>query len=390
MTEGSVSTWLKQTGEMVRKGDMLFVVSTDKADMEVESLDEGLLVKIELEPGRAVPVGTVIAYLERPGEAAVPEPPAAAAVAMPPPKEVPSASQAVTMRAEFPSPIVTQAGGKEGPAASPRARRLARELGIDLALVKASGASGRIAEEDVRKYAEGAKPQTASAAPDLRRRQLIAERMTRSIQTIPHFSVSAEVNAEILIGLRESLRESVEKQAGVKLTLTDLLLKALGTALREVPEMQAVWEKGTLCPLTAIDLGLATATERGVVAPVLRNVEAMDLAEMARCRQELSEKARQGRLSLAELEGGAGTMSNLGMYPVDHFQAIITPGQSFVLAVGKIADRPWVEKGELRVAPTVVLNLSVDHRVADGALAAQFLGRIVEIIENPQRWLGGA
>jgi pyruvate dehydrogenase E2 component (dihydrolipoamide acetyltransferase) len=388
MTEGSVSAWLKKTGEMVRKGEMLFVVSTDKADMEVESLDEGVLAKIQVEPGEVVPVGTVIAYLERPGDGAAPESPSAAA--LPQPKEVPAAPKAGTEGEEVPSAVTALVGRKEEPAASPRARRLARELGVDLAQVKASGASGRIAEEDVRKYAEGARSQTAAAAaPDLRRRQLIAERMTKSIQTIPHFSVSAEVNAEKLIELRESLKEPVEKQVGVKLTVTDLLLKALGLALQETPQMQAVWEEGTLRTVGAIDLGLAIATARGVVAPVIRKVEAMDLAEMARCRQGVSEKARRGRLSLAELEGGTGTLSNLGMYRVDHFQAIISPGQSFVLAVGKIADRPWVERGVLRVAPTAALNLCVDHRVADGALAALFLGKIVEIIENPQRWFGG-
>jgi pyruvate dehydrogenase E2 component (dihydrolipoamide acetyltransferase) len=140
----------------------------------------------------------------------------------------------------------------------------------------------------------------------------------------------------------------------------------------------------------ATDLGLAIATERGVVAPVIRKVVAMNLVEVARRRQEVSEKARQGRLSLEELEGGSGTLSNLGMYRVDHFQAIISPGQSFILAVGRIAERPWVEKATLRVVPTMKLNLCVDHRVADGALAALFLGKIAEVIENPYGLVGGS
>jgi pyruvate dehydrogenase E2 component (dihydrolipoamide acetyltransferase) len=390
MTEGSVSAWLKKPGELVRKGEMLFVVSTDKADMEVESLDEGVLAKILVEPKKLVPVGTVIAYLERPGDVAAAEFPSVGAAALSQPNETPSTGKASAGVAEVPSAVSAPVDRKEEPPASPRARRLARELGIDLAQIKASGASGRIAEEDVRKYAEGARSQTAAvAAPDLRRRQLIAERMTKSIQTIPHLSVSAEVNAEKLLELQESLKKSIEKQAGVKLTVTDLLLKALGLALQETPEMQAVWEGGALRTVDAIDLGLAIATERGVVAPVVRKVESMGLVEVARRRLEASEKARQGRLSLAELEGGTGTLSNLGMYRVDHFQAIISPVQSFVLAVGRIAERPWVETGVVRVAPTIKLNLCVDHRVADGALAALFLGKIAEIIENPQRWFDG-
>jgi pyruvate dehydrogenase E2 component (dihydrolipoamide acetyltransferase) len=179
----------------------------------------------------------------------------------------------------------------------------------------------------------------------------------------------------------------MEKQAGVKITVTDLLLKALGLALAETSEMRTVWDEGNGPTAAAVDLGLAIASERGVVAPVIRNVGGLDIIEIVRWRQAATEKARGGRLSLADLEGGVGTLSNLGMYRVDHFQAIISPGQSFILAAGKIAHRPWVEKGVLIVAPTVTLTLSVDHRVADGALAAQFLERIAEIIENPYRLL---
>lgn len=169
--------------------------------------------------------------------------------------------------------------------------------------------------------------------------------------------------------------------------MTDLLLKALGLALEETPGMKAVWEEGILRAYGGCDLGLAIATDKGVVAPVMRGVDGLELVDIGRRRNEATEKARAGRFSLTDLEGGIGTLSNLGMYRVDQFQALITPGQSFILAVGKIDNRPWVDKGLLTVAPTLRLNLSVDHRVADGAQAARFLGKIAELIENPYRLL---
>ena len=387
MLEGSVSEWLKKPGDIVHKGEMLFVVSTDKADMEVESLDEGELVQIVVEPGNTVPVGTVIAYIGGKGEAAAAGSPKiqGAAAHLSPVADKMSAKAVVPDH----SPItVRPAKAAEARPASPRARKVARELGVDISQVKPSGGSGRIVEEDVRRFAESARPLPAKAIPvDLRRRNIIAERLTKSIQTIPHFSVSVEVRADQLVSLRESLKGPIKEQTGLKITVTDLLLKALGLALGESSGMRSIWAEGSCQDVEAIDLGLAIAAESGVVAPVIRNVAALDLAEIARWRQAVTEKARDGRLALTDLEGGIGTLSNLGTYRVDHFQAIISPGQSFILAVGKIDHRPWVEAGALIVAQTVTLTLSVDHRVADGALAAQFLERIAAVIENPYRLL---
>jgi pyruvate dehydrogenase E2 component (dihydrolipoamide acetyltransferase) len=269
---------------------------------------------------------------------------------------------------------------------------LARELGIDVAKVTGSGRDGRIVEEDVRQAHEALSspaPVASISSQDLRRRRVIAEKLTLSIQTIPHFAVAVEVNAKELVTLRESLKGPIQQQSNLKLTMTDLLLKALGLALEERPDMKAVWEDGTLRAYSGCDLGLAIATDKGLVAPVIRGVDELALVDVGRRRSEASEKARTGRLSLTDLEGGIGTLSNLGMYRVDQFQALITPGQSFILAVGKIDNRPWVDKGALTVAPTLKLNLSVDHRVADGAHAARFLGKIAELIENPRRLLRG-
>jgi pyruvate dehydrogenase E2 component (dihydrolipoamide acetyltransferase) len=388
MTEGSVNTWLMKPGDTVHKGEMLFVVSTDKADMEIESMDEGTLSEIVVQPGNVVPVGTVIAYLVRPGDELRNgrTPPSAVAETQP----AVTAEKETAVRAGEQAPVATGEPVRkaEGVRVSPRARRLALQLGVDLSQVAGSGDGGVIVEEDVRraqKAASAPAPVAPSVSEELRRRQLIAEKLTISIQTIPHFAVAAEVNAKELMALRQSLQGVVQQQSNVKLTMTDLLLKALGLAMEETPQMKAVWENGTLRAYTGCDLGLAIATEKGVVAPVIRGADSLTLASVGQWRTQATEKARSGRLALKDLEGGIGTLSNLGMYRVDLFQALITPGQSFVLAAGKIDNRPWVDKGVLTVAPTLRLNLSVDHRVADGALAAQFLGKIAELIENPYR-----
>ena len=385
MTEGSVSEWLKKPGDLVRKGDMLFVVSTDKADMEVESLDEGNLTQIVVQPGNVVPVGTVIAYLSLPGEEVVAAPAQAAA---PPPASTKKEQTPDASAAKASSANATAQAPETGLPSSPRARKLARDLGVDISQVPPSGGRERIVEDDVRQFAAARKPQLAQPpVTDPRRRRVIAERLTQSIQTIPHFSLSVEVRADQLVALRDSLRGPVLEQTGLKLTITDLLLKGLALALKDTPGIRAVWHDGTLRAVEALDLGLAIGAESGVVAPVIRNVTALDLAAIARWRHEVMNKVRAGRLALTDLEGGIGTLSNLGTYRVDHFQAIISPGQSFILAVGRIEHRPWVEAGELIVAQTLNLTLSVDHRVADGTLAAQFLEKIAAMIENPYRLL---
>ena len=317
MTEGSVNTWLMKIGDTVHKGDMLFVVSTDKADMEIESLDEGILSEIVVELGNVVPVGTVIAYLTKPGDghSAVSAPPIAASEPQPaaPPEKATAGHIVVEPPALASEPATQEAKVR----VSPRARRLARQLGVDLSQVAGSGRDGRIVERDVPRSQKAPVPSAPVASVgfgDLRRRQLIAEKLTQSIQTIPHFSVAAEVNAKELIALRENLKGPIQQKSNLKLTMTDLLLKALGLALEETPGMKAVWEAGTPRTYSGCDLGLAIATDKGVVAPVIRGVDGLDLVEIGRRRNEATVKARAGRLSLTDLEGGIGTLSNLGMY----------------------------------------------------------------------------
>ncbi len=378
MTEATVSTWLKKPGDTVRKDEAVLSISTDKVDMDIESNVDGILRVILVEEGRTVPVGTALAHIDAGKEPSTTAPPPS-----PPPVEAGAKTAAVVEGNSG------QTGGalekeelRDTLRSSPRARRKARELGIDLATVKGSGPEGRIVEQDLMNLTPVRSPAAVSQA-DSKRRRVIAESMLESIRTIPAFSVSLEVNAEKLVSFYLSLKEPIDQRAGSRLTYTDLLFRALALSLADTPAMNAVWEAGEVRPRNQIVLGFAVATDRGVVAPVMAGVESLSLVRLVTRRAELAEKARQSRLTFADLEGGVGTLSNLGMYRVDRFEGIISPGQSFLLAAGKLRNRPWVEDTSLLIRPTVILNLSVDHRVADGATAAVFLERIAEIIENP-------
>jgi pyruvate dehydrogenase E2 component (dihydrolipoamide acetyltransferase) len=386
MTEATVGTWLKKPGDAVRKDEPLLSISTDKVDMDIESTVDGVLRDILVEEGKTVPVGTPLALVDAVGKTSPISPP----IATPVPvtdgaQRAPDALVQIDRALEKEDASETF---RSLPRSSPRARRQAKRLGIDIAAVKGSGPEGRIIEKDLLELAPAPaqpRPAAATSRSDAKRRQLIAESMTESVRTIPAFSVSLEVNAQKLVSLYHDVSEPIGKSAGTKLTYTDLLFRAMALALANTPTMNAVWEEAR--PRNQITLGLAVATDRGVVAPVLADVEKLPLVELIKRRAALTERARQSRLSFADLEGGVGTLSNLGMYRVDRFEGIITPGQSFILAAGKLLERPWVEDKSLVVRPTVILNLSVDHRVADGAVAAAFLERIADVIENPYRVL---
>ena len=386
MTEATVSIWLKKPGDAVRKDEPLLSISTDKVDMDIESNVDGVLRDILVEEGKTVPVGTPLALLDAVGKSSsTPTPAPAPAADGAPVAPVNTAPIDRALEKDDASETF-----RSSHRSSPRARREARRLGIDIATVKGSGPEGRVIEKDLQNLAPSAPapPPTATAAgaADSKRRQLIAESMTESVRTIPAFSVSLEVNAQKLVSLYHDLSEPISRSTGAKLTYTDLLFRALALALAGMPAMNAVWE-GEVRQRSQIILGLAVATDRGVVAPVISDVDRLPLPQLITRRAAITERARQSRLSFADLEGGVGTLSNLGMYRVDRFEGIITPGQSFILAAGKLRERPWVEEKSLVVRPTVILNLSVDHRVADGAIAAAFLERIAEVIENPYRVL---
>jgi pyruvate dehydrogenase E2 component (dihydrolipoamide acetyltransferase) len=387
MTEGSVNTWLKGPGDAISKDEVILTVTTDKVDMDVESPVDGILKEIVVEVGQVVPVGTPLAYIEEAGDNAEDAKPSTKDVSRKS-ASVP-AHKAVEPAKDKPEPVNNTPAKPAGPAdrnlASPRARRIARERGIDLSKIKGSGPDGRIIEEDLRSASKTVLGREQDT--DIKRRLLIAEKMVESITTIPAFSVSVEVNAEKLVALYESLRGPVSQAVGAKLTYTDLLLKAIAVSLAKTPEINKTWDGGTIRNLSEINLGLAVATERGVAAPTLVGIDRLSLEQIVSRRAELTDKARQSRLVFSDVGEAVGTLSNLGMYQVDSFEGIITPGQTFILAVGKLQNRPWVADATLVVKPTLVLNLSVDHRVADGAVAAVFLQHIAEVVENPYQIL---
>jgi pyruvate dehydrogenase E2 component (dihydrolipoamide acetyltransferase) len=394
MTEGAVSEWLKKPGDDVKRNEIIFVVSTDKADMEVESTDTGTLATIVVEKGKMVPVGTVIAYLESSGVA--PNAEAAALQASTQKNEeetiaqnnasAASTSVAETNSTSHPSPFA--AARRDGPPASPRARRLAKELGIDISTIQSR--SSRVVEDDVRRAAATSTtaPSSTTNGVDTNRRRIIAEKLTESVLTIPHFSVAIEANAQHLIDLYEGLK-TLSSQS-VKLSLTDMLMKALALAVHDMPDANATWINGAVVRRTSVELGLAIATDRGVVGPTMRDADRSSLAQIASQRTDLIDKAQRGRLAISDLEGAVGTLSNLGMFGIDEFQGIITPGQTFILAAGRIQERPWIEKHSIVIRPTLKLNLSMDHRVADGVTAARLAKKFAELVESPYRIIAGS
>ena len=389
MSEGTVSAWLKKPGEAVSKDEAIVVISTDKVDVDVESPVDGVLRLIVVNQGQTAAVGAPLGYVDAVNDVfpsdsdqdilpsqsvGANNPTEQSTVSLTPETEPEAASSRVDDR-------------NQSVPVSPRAKRRARQLGIDISTVKGSGPKGLIVEKDL--LDDLASHPVQPNRNTVTRRQRIAERMVESIRTIPAFSVSKEVNAEGFVALFESLRGPIQRSIGKSITYTDLLLKALALALAESPQMNSVWRDGAPEPSNSVNIALAVATERGVVAPVLTNADHAPLETLVAWRSDIAERSRQGRLALMDLEGGVGTLSNLGMYPIDQFEGLITPGQSFILSVGRLRNRPWVETS-LVIKPTVILTLSVDHRVADGALAAKFLTRISEIIEHPYQILWSA
>jgi len=385
---GKLISWLKKEGESVTKGEPLLEVETDKAVMEIESPGDGVLAGVRVQPGAEVPVGQTIAWIVRPGEVppadevaatsgrktTVVAPPAAHAVS-----HTASASQAVTSTQSAAQPVKI----------SPKARRLASERGVNLADVRGSGAGGEILASDILAAAEskaGASPATVDGGSPISR--LMAERTTQSWTTVPHFFVVREVDAGALNEARQKLGPEIEKSHGLKLTHTDLLAALVARVLLKHPRMNASWTREGVRTNAEINIGLAMAVDDGVVAPVIHNAHKAALGEIAVRRRDLAERARGGKLRPADIAGGTFTISNLGMFGVDAFTAIIIPPQAAILAVGRIADRVVPVDGRPGIRPMMTLTLSSDHRVVDGARAAEFLRDLVEAIGSPQQWLG--
>jgi len=367
MTEGTVAQWFKKEGDAVKKGEPLVEVLSEKVTYEVEAPASGVLRKILAEKGTDVPVAGTLGLITVPGEelpeievvAAVPAIKTEEAMAMP--------ERKVLERV------------KERIIASPAAKRLASEHGIDLTQVMGTGPQGRIIEEDVKSFIEKVKtmPQVREVIPLTGIRKTAAERVSLSARTAPHTTITMEVDVSNAAELREKIGVSY----------TDILVKATAKALVEHPIMNSTLENDKIKVFAEINVGVAVATEGGLIVPVIRNADRKLLTEIASTIEELVEKAKQGRLAKEELAGGTFTITNLGMYGVDVFTPIINPPETAILGVGRVVEKPIVVDEQIVARPTMQLSLSFDHRVVDGAPAAKFLQKVKQNVESPDALL---
>jgi pyruvate dehydrogenase E2 component (dihydrolipoamide acetyltransferase) len=381
---GKLLAWRKKDGDRVVKGEPLLEIETDKAVVEVEAPADGILAGIKAHEGADIPVGQTIAWIVAPGEQ-VPVESAASA---------PAARAGVHAKAET-TPTAPVGATVSSPTSvssvkiSPKARRLAKELGVDIANVRGTGPGGEVLASDVQ--AAAAAP--ASARSEKSRKievptslgRIMAERTTQSWTTVPHFFVSRDLDAITLNEYRARIVGEIENQ--IHITHTDLLVALVARVLLKHPRLNASWSTEGIQLHDHVNMGVAIAVNDGVVAAVIHNAHSASLAEIATQRRDVAERARAGKLRPADIADATFTISNLGMYQVDQFSAIITPPQAAILAVGTIVDRVVAVDAKPTVRPMMTLTLSCDHRVADGARAAQFLIDLAEAIRDPQKFL---
>ena len=389
---GKLLSWRKKEGDAVSKGEPLLEVETDKAVVEVEATADGILAGVKAHEGDVIPVGQTIGWIVAPGEKPpVEEASAASGRRM---ETKPAASAAATS-----APAAPAAASGASPRISPKARRLAKEHGVDLSRVRGSGGEGEILAEDILAFVAGGGASAAAPAASGKTAQseagatqalsqiarLMAERTAHSWTTAPHFFVTREIDAAALLSTREKFASAIEKSYGVKLSHTDLLTAAVARALEKHPLVNASWTGDSIRLHPEINVGIAMAVDDGVVAPAVPAANAKKLGEIAVLRRDLTERARAGKLRPADLTGATFTISNLGMYNVDAFTAIIVAPQAAILAVGRISDRVVPVDGKPAVRPMMTLTLSCDHRVFDGARAALFLNDLASALSGPEK-----
>lgn len=383
MTEGTILKWRKQEGEAVTHGEILAEIETTKVTVEVEAYASGILRKILAPEGQTVPVGEAIAIIAAPDEAD-------AAETAPSRKQAPRTQAAAPAAAHRETPAPPPAPPKEGrTSASPLARKVARELSVDIAQVRGTGPGGRIIREDVERFAETATPARVTVVPRLgaearpltRIRQTIARRMTESKQQAPHFYVTVDIDMGEALALRRALNAASGEQG--KVSVTDMLVKAAALALVEFPDMNASYAGETVQVHGRVNIGVAVAREEGLITPVIPDCHLKTLTEIAREARGMIERARVGKMKPEDLTEGTFSVSNLGMFDVESFVAIINPPEAAILAVGRVEPRPVVVEGAVVVRERMKATLSVDHRVADGVRAAQFLRQVRHVLETP-------
>jgi pyruvate dehydrogenase E2 component (dihydrolipoamide acetyltransferase) len=422
MTEGRLAKWLKKEGDEVKAGDVIAEIETDKATMEVEAVDEGKLQKILVPAGTdGVQVNAPIAILLGEGEdpsavvapPAVPKPaaPAPKPAAAPAPAAVPAAAPAPAVK---PAEIAAPQEKGERIFASPLARRIAADKGVDLRAISGSGPHGRIVKADVEAAKPGAPAARPSAAPAAPRpaapmpagaltaaavaagiahhviphtsmRRAIARRLTESKQQVPHFYLTIDCEIDALLKLRADLNaKAPEKGEGVyKLSVNDFVIRAAAAGLRKVPAANAAWSDEGVVMFDAVDISVAVAIPGGLITPIIRNADGKGLATISNEMKGLAARAKEGKLKLEEFQGGTFSISNLGMFGIKDFAAVINPPQGCILAVGAGEQRPVVKNNALAIATVMSVTLSVDHRVVDGAIGAEYLAAFKKLIEDP-------
>jgi pyruvate dehydrogenase E2 component (dihydrolipoamide acetyltransferase) len=408
MTEGTLARWLKKEGDAIKAGDIIAEIETDKATMEVEAVDEGVLGKILVADGTAnVAVNAPIAVLVQAGEAvpstaAAPAPAAAAPAAAPAPVAAAPAAAAPAV-----APAASHAG--ERVFASPLAKRMAQQAGVNLANVVGSGPSGRIVKADIEAAVKGgaaaapaavaapapvsalapkpAAPITAphTAVPNSTMRKVIARRLSEAKATVPHFYVSMDIEIDALLKLRADLnaRSPKDGAGAYKLSVNDLIIKAAAATLRRVPKVNASYTDEATILYDNVDISVAVSIADGLITPIIRNADTKGLAAISNEMKDLAVRAKAGKLKPEEFQGGGFSISNMGMYGVSNFAAIINPPQAGILAVAAGQQRPVVKDGQLAIATVMTCTLSVDHRVVDGALGAEWLSEFKKIVEDP-------
>ncbi|NOJ80057.1 pyruvate dehydrogenase complex dihydrolipoamide acetyltransferase [Myxococcus xanthus] len=391
MTEGKIVKWLKKQGDKVSSGEAVAEVETDKSNLEIEAYDNGTLAEIVVGENQMAKVGAPIAYLTAKGAKAAPAAPAAQPKAPAPAPEKPAAAK--------PAAAPAQVGGRRL-RASPVAKRIAREKGLDLTQVSGSGPSGRVVKRDIEEaLARGPavapaakKAPAAQPAPGVRpeptvlpltsMRKVIAQRMTEVKPGVPHFYLTIEVDMEAASKVREEA-----KAMDLKVSVNDLIVKAVAMAVRRYPKINVSLQGDKVVQFHSVDVGIAVALEEGLITPILRDADQKGLQAIASGVRELAERARKRALKPEEYTGGSITVSNLGMFGIDQFVAVINPPQASILAVGAVSEKAVVRDGQLTVRKMMTATLSCDHRVIDGAIGAEFLRELRGLLEHPTRLL---
>jgi pyruvate dehydrogenase E2 component (dihydrolipoamide acetyltransferase) len=413
MLEGTVSKWLKRPGEPVQRGEVLAQIETDKATMDLQAYDSGTLQEILVDEGATVPIGQPIARSEaagaaggraRGGRPAAEETAAERPAPRPGRPEAPGPADRAPVsqgRPERPAPPTADGAAAGKVRASPVARRMAEEHGLDLAGLQGTGPEGRVIRADV-ESALAARPAPAAAAPAQRApvaagpeqeeqrtplsamRRTIARRMAESTRTIPHFFLTTTVDATELMELRRQLLQQFEASGeDTKVSVNDLIVRAAALALRRVPEVNVSFAEDAIIRHGQVNVGIAVALENGLIVPVLRAADQKSVGQIARETRDLAERARAGKLQPADYSGGTFTISNLGMFGVEQFNAVINPPEAAILAVGAVVREPVEYRGEIALRDRMKLTMSIDHRALDGATGARYLKALKALLEQP-------